>query len=157
MRRPEAIAASLLAGAERVMAGLAELTPFLGGQLPSANDDLSGLAVVSRIASIALLKRFEQLQDQTARLARLAIELELERTDRVTVRDLANAMERRGIVGDADRWVDLNNLRNQLVHEYPVATRERVDRVNECWAATPLRIDAHQKLRAHLLAQGVAP
>lgn len=157
MSRAEAVAFGILAGAQRVIAGYEELLPFLQPVLPVANDDLGALQVIDRIASIALLKRFEQLQDQTARLARTAFELDLERVRGVTVRDIANGMEKRLVVDDADDWVDLNNLRNQLVHEYPVGDREQVERVNECWAAMPKLVAIHERLRTYLLRQGVEP
>lgn len=155
MSRVEDVAAGILAGAHRVIVGYRELLPFLEGVLPVLDDDLSTLPVIQRIASIALLKRFEQLQDQSARLARAVIELDLEQHRRLTVRDIANEMERRSVVEDADEWTDLNNLRNQLVHEYPVGDREQVERVNECWSAMPKLVDIHERLRAYLLNQGV--
>ena len=155
MSRVEALAASILAGAQRVVAGYLELVPYLEGVLPTENDDLSNLSVIERITSIALLKRFEQLQDQTARLARAALELDLERVARMTVRDVANGMEKRNIVDDADDWADLNNLRNQLVHEYPIGDREQVERVNECWTAMPKLVAIHDRLRKYLLRQGI--
>lgn len=157
MNRIAILATRILAGAERVIAGIEELRPFLVDALPAQDDDLGTLDVVSRIASIALLKRFEQLQDQTARLGRAALEIDGQLVSRMTVRDVANGMEKRLIVEDADEWVDLNALRNQLVHEYPVGHREQVDRVNECWAAIPLLLLIHARLRAYLLQQGVRP
>lgn len=144
----------LVSGAARVVAGIGEIAIFVIDALPVPDDDLAALTVQQRIASIALLKRFEQLQDLVTQLARLWLTLELERVDRMTVRDLANQMEKFGIVDDADEWVAMRELRNNLVHEYPVGGQERADRVNECWALSPALIDVERKLRELIVARG---
>ena len=145
---------ALTSGAARVVAGIREIGPFVSDVLPVPDDDLAVLTVPQRIASIALLKRFEQLQDLVTQMARLWLTLELERVDRMTGRDLANQMEKFEVVEDADDWVALREIRNNLVHEYPVGGQERADRVNECWALSPKLIEIEEKLRTLFFTRG---
>ena len=138
----------------RIVAGCEELIPFLAPVLPIQDDDLARLPVIERIASIALLKRYEQLQDMIGRLFRTYLSWEGEDVRDMSRRDHANRMERYHLIGDADDWMDFLDLRNRLVHEYPVNEVEQVDRVNECWAAIPRLTDIYDKLRQRLSEQG---
>jgi uncharacterized protein YutE (UPF0331/DUF86 family) len=124
----------------RLSDGIDELRPLLSPHLPTQVAALETLPLIERIASIALLKRVEQLQDMIARLVRLVAVWELLDTAAMTRRDIANWMEKSRFVEDADHWVDLTLLRNRLVHEYPIDEAEQVRRVNQCWdAATQLQ------------------
>lgn len=119
----------------RLSVGIDELRPILSAHLPTQISVLDALPLIERIASIALLKRVEQLQDMIARLVRLVAVWELLDTAMMTRRDMANWMEKTRFVEDADQWVDLTLLRNRLVHEYPIDEAEQVRRVNQCWDA----------------------
>jgi hypothetical protein len=55
---------------DRIVAGFDDLRPILTPVLPIIGDDPSRLPLIERIASIALLKRYEQLQDMLGRLFR---------------------------------------------------------------------------------------
>lgn len=127
---------STLARCGRLSDGIDELRPLLSPHLPTQVSALEALPLIERIASIALLKRVEQLQDMIARLVRLVASWELLDTAAMTRRDVANWMEKVGFVDDADHWVDLTLLRNRLVHEYPIDEAEQVRRVNQCWDAS---------------------
>lgn len=120
----------------RLSDGIDELRPLLSPHLPTEVRALEALPLIERIASIALLKRVEQLQDMIARLVRLVATWELLDTAAMTRRDIANWMEKSRFVEDADHWVDLTLLRNRLVHEYPIDEAEQVRRVNQCWDAS---------------------
>lgn len=143
-----------LARCERIIAGVDELRPFLEPILPVQNDDLDRLEVVQRIACVALLKRFEQLQDMVGRVSRAVLDWEAEDVRAMTRRDLANWMERLCIIDDADRWIDLSDLRNRLVHEYPIEEREQVDRTNEKWAVVSELIEMVRRIEDHLKRAG---
>lgn len=73
----------------------------------------------------------------------------------MTRRDQANQLEKLGIVDDADIWVGAAELRNRLVHEYPIDEAEQVDRVNESWAASFGLVQSYTTLRARLAERGL--
>lgn len=140
MSDADAVLRATLLRCRRLSDGVSELRPILAAHLPTQVSLLEGLPLIERIASIALMKRVEQLQDMIARLVRLVAAWELLDTTRMTRRDFANWMEKCRFVEDADQWVDLTLLRNRLVHEYPIDEAEQVRRVNQCWdAATQLQ------------------
>jgi len=156
MTDTDAVILAILARCEQIAAGFDEIVPFVASVLPVADDDLAHLAVVERIASIALLKRYEQLQDMLARLGRAYLVWELEPVARLTRRDFANKMEQLGFVADADDWIDYAELRNRLTHEYPIEKTEQVDRVNECWAAMPRLVAILAAMRTRLTQKGLS-
>lgn len=151
----EEVIRTAVARCDRIVAGVDELLPFLAPVLPVAADDLSRLPVVERIASIALLKRYEQLQDMLGRLFRAYLSWELEDVRAMTRRDQANQLEKFAIVEDADDWVDAAELRNRLVHEYPVDEDEQVERVNDCWAAVFRLTAMYARLRTRVEQAGI--
>ncbi|NYD91912.1 hypothetical protein [Sphingomonas melonis] len=142
---------------DRIVAGFDDLRPILTPVLPIIGDDPSRLPLIERIASIALLKRYEQLQDMLGRLFRAYLTWELEDVRAMTRRDQANQLEKLGIVEDADDWIGAAELRNRLVHEYPIDEAEQVDRVNDTWDASSGLIQAYVTLRARLAEQGLIP
>lgn len=156
MSDTDVIILAILTRCDQIAAGFEELVPFLAPVLPVVDDDLARLGVVERIASIALLKRYEQLQDMLARLGRAYLVWELEPVARLTRRDFANHMEAMGFVADADDWVDYAELRNRLTHEYPIEKAEQVDRVNECWTAMPRLLAILAAMRARLTQRGLS-
>ena len=140
MTDTDAVLRATLLRCRRLSDGIDELRPLLATHLPTEERALEAFPLIERIASIALLKRVEQLQDMIARLVRLVATWELFDTAVMTRRDIANWMEKSRFVEDADHWVDLTSLRNRLVHEYPIDEAEQVRRVNQCWdAATQLQ------------------
>lgn len=146
-----------VARCDRIVAGVDELRPFLAPVLPVSGNDLSALPVIERIASIALLKRYEQLQDMLARLLRAYLTWELEDVRAMSRRDQANQAEKFGMVADADDWMEAAELRNRLVHEYPVEEAEQVDRVNECWVGVHRLVRSYADLKARMNDRGALP
>ena len=137
--------------ADRIVSGFADLRPFLASRLPAAESELITFPVVERIASIALLKRYEQLQDIVGQLGRIVLSWELEDISRLTRRDFANKLERLGVVDDADDYMASNELRNRLVHEYPLDEGEQVHRVNASWEGFPRLVAMIDALRRHMV------
>lgn len=135
---PEAM---LLAGlserARALSAGLDEAEQLVG-TLPLDDATFAGLDMVQRVAATALLKRVEQMEDVMMRMFRTLLRLESVDTSDMFNRDIANQMEKMGILPDAERWMTVVRLRNRLVHEYPIGRDEQRDRVNEAHAAVPI-------------------
>lgn len=151
----EEVIRAAVARCDRIIIGVEELRPFLDSVLPVRDNDLSTLPLIERIASVALLKRYEQLQDMLGRLFRAYLDWELEDVRAMTRRDQANQLEKLHIVEDADDWVEAAELRNRLVREYPVDEGEQADRVNECYVAIFRLATFYARLRDRLHSRGV--
>ena len=155
-RETAAVITATLARCDRITAGFCDLQPLLQGVMPLTVDGLSRLDTPQRIASVALLKRYEQLQDIVGRLGRAVAAWELEDVQEMTRRDFANWLEKAEIVTSAEHWVAATYLRNRLVHEYPLAEAEQIDRVNACWQGLPPLVTMVERLREHLARRGFA-
>jgi hypothetical protein len=84
----------------------------------------------------AFLKTFEQLQDLTAnRLIRaILVDLAIDTTG-WSARDAFDKMESLGALQDAREFRKIAQLRNRLVHEYPMSSDRRAQRINDAIAA----------------------
>lgn len=129
-----AVIEAALERCRQVADGLDDVRPELTGVLPARSmAEIKADRRVS-VASVALLKRIEQLQDLLIRLMRALVTWEGGDSQAMTVRDLANWMEKQGVLV-TDEWMELTLLRKRLVHEYPIDEAEQLKRVNESWAA----------------------
>ena len=151
----EEVIRAAVARCDRIVAGVEDVRSVLAPFLPAEGDDLDTLPLVQRIASVALLKRFEQLQDMLGRLFRAYLSWELEDVRAMTRRDQANQLEKLGVVQDADDWVDAADLRNRLVHEYPTDESEQRDRVNDTWEVIARLTDTYAILRDRIASRGL--
>ncbi|WP_267378424.1 MULTISPECIES: hypothetical protein [unclassified Sphingomonas] len=152
----EVIRASV-ARCDRIVAGIEDVRPILAPILPATDDDLSQSPLLERIASIAMLKRYEQLQDMLGGLFRAYLSWEAEDVRATTRRDQASQLEKMGIVDDADEWIDAVELWNRPVREYPIAESEQVDRVNDTWAAMQRLTTTYAVPRTRIAARGLLP
>lgn len=140
--------AALLTGVDEVLVDLVALTPFTVERFQSATRH-------QRVASVALLKRMEQVQDVLARLLRALAAWQGRDAAALTMRDLGNLAEQLGAVAHAEEWMALVRLRNRLVHEYPLEEAEQVARVDACWIMTGVARDMTRRLRAYAADQGL--
>lgn len=104
--------------------------------VPSSVAELAALSTSRRIASRALLKTVEQLEDQLARLFRVIPNALLIDTSRWYAQDYANFAEKVGILEDGFAWTKIIKLRNKLVHDYPLDREAQVALLNEAYRAT---------------------
>ncbi len=149
------IARALLARTHALVIGLGEALDLMGA-LPADADAMATMGALERTASTALLKRVEQLEDVLMRLFRTLLRADGVDTSELYNRDIANRMEKRGLVDDAEAWMTIVRLRNRLAHEYPVGRDEQFDRLAEaCRAAGVLRQTATAVIR-HLETRPIA-
>lgn len=142
--------------ARLVAAGLDEALQLVG-QVPRSLPEFVGLGLIERTAATALLKRVEQMVDLLVRMFRTSLgALGTDTTD-LYVRDLANKMEKAGVLDDAGAWVAMVRLRNRLAHEYPVSPTEQMARLHEAVAARALLILTSERMLAFLLSQQLLP
>jgi hypothetical protein len=62
-------------------------------------------------------------------------------------RDLLDKLERAEIIDDAAWWVELNNLRNRLVHEYAMEPVVRQRELNAAWTAASTVVQQIERVR----------
>lgn len=106
------------------------------GRLPDMADGLARFDAGRRLASRALLKSIEQMQDLLARAVRVVLILEQVDLTGLSPRAIADAAEKLGMIPDGDEWAALVRLRNELVHEYPLSPDQRLARLRDAWRAT---------------------
>ena len=106
----------------------------------------------SRKALDAFLKRFQQVYDILARKVMPAMHLFLTADVRPrSFRDTLDAFERLELIDSADRWEELNELRNRLIHEYALDDLTRAHELNAAFAAAPMITAAAERF-AHIIA-----
>lgn len=138
MTTPEAVLiVKLMQAIDAVLKG-ADSAARIMGPVPDSIADFVALDDVRSTGARALLKAVEQAQDLLARLFRTYLLAEQIDIADLTARDIANRMEKYGMLADADTWSGLVRLRNRLTHEYPVSPTAQRERVADALAAVPL-------------------
>jgi hypothetical protein len=151
---PEAVLlARLMAALDAVLRGGDVAARYLG-PLPGTPADFAALDDLRVLAARALLKAVEQAQDLLARIFRTYLIAEQVDLAEMTARDIANRMEKYGMLADAGAWSGLVRLRNRLAHEYPVSPTEQRERVADALAAVPLLRAIRDGLVPALRAKG---
>lgn len=93
----------------------------------------------SRKALDAFLQRFQQVYDILARKLMPAMHAYLVADARPrSFRDTLDAFERLELIDSADRWEELNELRNRLIHEYALDDATRAQELNAAFALTAM-------------------
>jgi hypothetical protein len=135
---PEAaLIVKLMQAIDAVLKG-ADSAARIMGPVPDSIADFVALDDVRSTGARALLKAVEQAQDLLARLFRTYLLAEQIDIADLTARDIANRMEKYGMLADANTWSGLVRLRNRLTHEYPVSPTAQRERVADALAAVPL-------------------
>ena len=117
-------------------------------QAPRDLAEFETMASHRQSAARAVLKSFEQLQDQLARTFRVIPSLMGQDSSQWFARDHADFMERHRVLDDAADWSKVVRLRNQLVHDYPLDAQVQFDRLIEVLDLLPFLADTHRRLAA---------
>lgn len=106
------------------------------------------------------LDRFEALTSRFARLSDIVIQKMFRLIDEMdldsagTVRDRINRAEKKGLIEDADVFVEIRTLRNSIAHEYlPEAVREMFPKV---LSLTPSLLSCVHSIHAYCSKYGSA-
>lgn len=156
MTSPEGeILARVAERVEALLIGLDEAID-LAGPVPADLAAFEARSKIQRVASKGLLKTVEQLEEQVARLFRtilrdLAVDL-----SGWYAQDIANEMQRLGIVDDAAAWVGVIKLRNRLVHDYPLDRPSQYAKLAEAYAAAVLLRETAVRTLAFLRQRGTS-
>lgn len=125
------------------------------GQVPVDLAAFDAMESHRQSAARAVLKSFEQIEDQLSRVFRVIPALMGEDSGRWFARDFADFMERLGILDAASDWSRVVKLRNQLVHDYPLEAQVQFDRLVESIGYLPFLAETHRRLAAFV--QDVLP
>lgn len=130
----------------RVSRGCEEDLTALGDP-PATLDAFEAMPPTARTASRALLKGFEQYVDTVQRAIRAQLRATGVRLKGLTPVDVANKAEEFEQVADAQRFIRLIDLRNELTHEYPDDAATRFARFSQALAALPFLNDVAERVR----------
>jgi hypothetical protein len=137
---------------DRLLARLEALQVSLNDDLnlletmPGTLAEFEAMAPHRKSASKAVLKSFEQIEDQLARAFRVVPKLVGEDTSRWFARDYADYMERYLVLDDAAAWTKLVKLRNELVHDYPLDPNIQFERFRQAVQALPFLKATNERL-----------
>ena len=106
----------------------------------------------------AFLQRFEQTADHILRKLhpRLLSAIDAEIVA-IPFFDILDRLHRLDIIDNPIEWVDLNRLRNRLVHEYSLTPTELSADLNAAWAAAPMLIKHVNRVRLYIASNRIAP
>lgn len=144
MTPEQEVIADLLTAARALVASATE-TRALIDAMPGDDASFAAMTSLQRMATTALLKEFEQLQDTLNGLFRAILRALGVRLKGLYALDIGNRMAELGILDDPKAWVAIVKLRNELVHEYPIGSGDRYDRFGQAHAAFPFLFDAAER------------
>jgi len=93
--------------------------------------------------------RFSKLQDAMgAKIFRYLLEYLDEDVAALPMRDILNRLERFRILPDANEWVYIRELRNEIAHDYPLMENDVVHILNELLSKTEVLFGIYEKMKA---------
>jgi hypothetical protein len=133
--------------AERLNSSLSRL----GYLFPLSVDRLNNASEEDFDKLDAFRVRFSDLQDCLGhKLFRNLLKLEEEHT--LSMIDVLNKIEKRGILESSGQWAVLREIRNSFSHDYPESDQGRVDTLNLAWLKASDLIGLLNSLRAYLIS-----
>lgn len=118
-----------------------ETLPMIGA-MPPDDASFAAMTPLQRMAATAMLKEFEQIEGLLSGLFRAVLRTLGVRLKGLYPLDIGNRMVELDIIDDADRWMAIVKLRNDLVHEYPLGSSDRYDRFAAAHESFPFLFDA---------------
>lgn len=129
--RLRAVLAGNLAAARLTVARLRRSLHAAGGLLPADAARIQTLTEGESERLDALLKRYEQVVDALQNgLFKGIAAVSGEDVAVLSRRDVADLMERLGVLADSARWTEAVLLRNRLAHDYPTQPERQAARLN---------------------------
>ncbi len=78
--------------------------------------------------------RFSKIQDNLGKLIRMYMFLKGENVENLTMIDVLNLSERYNLGINKEKWFDLRELRNLIVHEYESQTEKIAETINRIYS-----------------------
>ena len=92
--------------------------------------------------------RFSKLQDSMgAKIFRFLLEYLDEDVTALPMRDILNRLERFQILPDANEWIYIRELRNEIAHDYPLMENDVVHILNELLSKTDALYCIYDKMK----------
>ena len=93
--------------------------------------------------------RFSKLQDAMgAKIFRYFLEYLDEDISALPMRDILNRLERYQILPNANEWIYMRELRNEIAHDYPLLENDIVHILNELFSKTNVLYGIYDKMKA---------
>jgi hypothetical protein len=143
---PQAILVEQLEVAERMLVHLQRSWQAIQADLPITAEQVSQLDDDTIDRLDLFLSRFGKLQDFVAgKLFRALARASLEDTSQdISLLDTLNRMEKFGVLGSIDDWLEIRLLRNAFAHEYltdAAAIAENINAAARCYPILPDILD----------------
>lgn len=100
--------------------------------------------------------RFGKLQDSAGRLLRSLLILLGEDIEYAPFIDVLNRAEKLGIIGNAEEWIMLRELRNLLTHEYSEDEEDIVRGINRLFEVSGRLCEIYSSIRSYIEKRGLA-
>ena len=96
--------------------------------------------------------RFSKLQDAMgAKIFRYILEYLDEDVTSLPMRDILNRLEKYKFLPDANEWIYIRELRNEIAHDYPLMENDVVHILNELFSKVNTIYGIYDKLKAAYL------
>ena len=93
--------------------------------------------------------RFSKLQDAMgAKIFRYILEYLDEDVTSLPMRDILNRLEKYKFLPDANEWIYIRELRNEIAHDYPLMENDVVHILNELFTKVNTMYGIYDKLKA---------
>ena len=93
--------------------------------------------------------RFSKLQDAMgAKIFRYILEYLDEDVTSLPMRDILNRLEKYKFLPDANEWIYIRELRNEIAHDYPLMENDVVNILNELFTKVNTMYGIYDKLKA---------
>ena len=92
--------------------------------------------------------RFSKLQDAMgAKIFRYILEYLDEDVTSLPMRDILNRLEKYKLLPDANEWIYIRELRNEIAHDYPLMENDVVHILNELFSKVNTMYGIYEKLK----------
>lgn len=119
----------------------------LSAVLPFSNESYASLTSEQIRCLDQFIFRFSKLQDAMgAKIFRFLLEYLDEDVTALPMRDILNRLERYHILPDANEWIYIRELRNEIAHDYPLMENDVVRILNELFSKVNVLYGIYDKL-----------
>lgn len=121
----------------------------LSDVLPLSTDSYASLNSEQIRCLDQYIFRFSKLQDAMgAKIFRYFLEYLDEDISALPMRDILNRLERYQILPNANEWIYMRELRNEIAHDYPLLENDIVHILNELLSKTNVLYGIYEKIKA---------
>lgn len=124
----------------------------LSAVLPLSSDNYATLNSEQIRCLDQFIFRFSKLQDAMgAKIFRFLLEYLDEDVTALPMRDILNRLERYHILPDANEWIYIRELRNEIDYDYPLLENDVVRILNELFSKVEILYGIYDKLKASFI------